>query len=128
MFREGRTGGMDVVREKIWKEFCDVVLGRRDDCRDRGWASSVTKALLGCSHHQVVLGSQPCASTHHLFPFVFEMGNEKSTSKDRPSNSLERSCTLEARDLPSVAKYMKSDECKNVFVLVSTFDVPNKHL
>lgn len=26
---------------------------------------------------------------------------------------------LEGRDIPSLAKYIKSDECKNIFVMVS---------
>lgn len=57
------------------------------------------------------------------------MGNEESTSNsDGLFSSLERSQTLEARDLRSVAKYMKSDECNNVFVMVSVFDIPDKHL
>ena len=57
------------------------------------------------------------------------MGNEESTSNsDGLFSSLERSQTLEARDLRSVAKYMKSDECNNVFVMVSVFDIPDKYL
>jgi len=55
------------------------------------------------------------------------MGNEESTSKKGLFSSLERPHTLEARDLGSVAKYIKSDECNNVYIMVSIFDIPNKH-
>lgn len=47
------------------------------------------------------------------------MGNDQSTGNDDIyEGSPQRSRTLEARDLRSVAKYMKSDECKNVFVML----------
>ena len=46
------------------------------------------------------------------------MGNEESTSSDSVYGSPQRSRTLEAKDLRSVAKYMKSDKCKNVYVMV----------
>jgi len=55
------------------------------------------------------------------------MGNEESTSNKGLFSSLERPQTLEARDLGSVAKYMKSDECNNVYIMVSMFDNPDKH-
>lgn len=33
---------------------------------------------------------------------------------------------LEGRDIPSVAKFLKSDECKNVFLMVRTpFVIPS---
>lgn len=43
------------------------------------------------------------------------MGNKTS---DR-SNS-KKPHILEIRDIPSIAKYIKSEECKNVFVMVSS--------
>jgi len=48
------------------------------------------------------------------------MGNEESsTSKsDDLFSPLERPCALEARDLRSVAKYIKSGKCKNVYVML----------
>jgi len=48
------------------------------------------------------------------------MGNEESTSNDGIFSPLEQSYahTLEAKDLRSVAKYMKSDKCENVYVMV----------
>ena len=55
------------------------------------------------------------------------MGNEESKSKKGLFSSLERPHILEARDLVSVAKYIKSDECHNVYIMVSMFDIPDKH-
>lgn len=49
------------------------------------------------------------------------MGNEESTSSDIDDiyyGSSQRSSTLEGRDLPSLAKYMKSDKCKNIYVML----------
>jgi hypothetical protein len=46
------------------------------------------------------------------------MGNEESTSSDNIYKSPQRPRTLEAKDLRSVAKYMKSDKCENIFVMV----------
>jgi len=46
------------------------------------------------------------------------MGNEESTSNDGLFSPVERPHALGARDLRSVAEYMKSDECKNVFVML----------
>ena len=41
------------------------------------------------------------------------MGNELSTAYEGPPE------ILESRDIPSIAKYMKSEQCKQVFVMVS---------
>ena len=71
---------------------------------------------------------QPRASTYHSStPFVLEMGNKESASNDGLFSSLDRPSTLEARDLRSVAKYMKSDECQNVFVMVCSISPTNIH-
>jgi hypothetical protein len=53
------------------------------------------------------------------------MGNEESTSNDGLFSPLEGLHALEARDARSVAKYMQSDRCENVFVMVR-FDFPDK--
>lgn len=62
----------------------------------------------------------------HCFPIPFarEMGNEKSKSKDGLFSPLEQPSTLEARDLRSVAKYMKSDECQMIYVMVRSVSSP----
>lgn len=46
------------------------------------------------------------------------MGNEESTSNDGIYGPPQGSRTLEAKDLRSVVKYMKSDKCKNVYVML----------
>lgn len=53
------------------------------------------------------------------------MGNKESASNDGIFSSLDQSHALEARDLPSVAKYMKSDECQNIFVMVRSTSPTN---
>ena len=44
------------------------------------------------------------------------MGNELSTAYEGPPE------ILEGRDIPSIAKYMKSQGCKKVFVMVRSCD------
>lgn len=44
------------------------------------------------------------------------MGNEMSTTEYEGPPEL-----LEGRDIPSIAKYIKSDQCKNIFVMVCSF-------
>jgi len=47
------------------------------------------------------------------------MGNKESASNDPGVfSSPDRPSTLEVRDLRSVAKYMKSDKCENVYVML----------
>jgi len=66
--------------------------------------------------------------THCLcIPLFHEMGNEESTSNDGLFSPLERSHALGARDLRSVAKYMNSDECKNVYVMVRSISPMHVH-
>ena len=42
------------------------------------------------------------------------MGNELSAPHEGPTE------ILEGRDVPSIAKYMKSKDCRKVFVMVSS--------
>ena len=47
------------------------------------------------------------------------MGNKESANNDAGIfSSVDRPSVLEARDLRSVAKYIKSDKCENVYVMV----------
>ena len=80
------------------------------------------------SHHRNRSRIQPRPLTHHLpTSFILEMGNRESASNDGIFSSLDRSSVLEARDLRSVAKYMKSDECQNVYVMVCSISPTNIH-
>lgn len=58
---------------------------------------------------------------------VLEMGNKESSSNDGIFSSLDRPSVLEARDVRSVAKYIKSDKCKNIYVMVRSISPANVH-
>jgi hypothetical protein len=56
------------------------------------------------------------------------MGNEESTSSDSDLHgSSQQSRILEAKNLRSVAKYMKSEECQVVYVMVRLVSLQNFH-
>lgn len=55
------------------------------------------------------------------------MGNEESTSSDGLRGSPQRSPALEVRDLRSVAKYIKSEDCQNIFVMVRSVSLASVH-
>ena len=80
------------------------------------------------SHHRNRSRIQSCASTHHLpTPLALKMGNKESASNDGVFSSPDRPSVLEVRDLRSVAKYMKSDKCKNVYVMVRSISPTTVH-
>ena len=53
------------------------------------------------------------------------MGNKESASNDGIFSSVDRPSVLETRDIRSIAKYMKSDECQNVYVMVCSTSPTN---
>ena len=80
------------------------------------------------SRNRLTPSLDPTSHPHPLLlttSFVLEMGNKESASNDGVFSSPARSSTLEANDLRSVAKYMKSEECQNIYVMVCSTSPTN---